>query len=155
VIEIVKATPELVKQFVQQGDIREKDAYEWLVLSNGRKLIDALQARDPEQSWAAIDEEGFVLALWGFAPQGRFHDGHFVGWLIGSNKGNLRARELHRKRKAIMAEADSLVDILALTIYRDDKWHAALGFSLLSIHPFPEGMGPSIYVYRRNAKWEH
>lgn len=152
-IEVVKATPELVKQFLLQGDVRERDAYEWLILSNGRKLSDALLARDPKKSWAAVDEEGYVLALWGFAPHGPYTDDHLVGWLIGTNRGTLRAREIHRKRKAIMAEVKEVVH--AYTIYREDKWHALLGFTHQATLPFPGGMGPDIFIYHRRVQWAH
>ena len=151
-IEVVKATPELVKKFILQGDIRERDAYEWLILSGGRKLSDALAARDIERSWGAVDEDGYVLALWGCDQQGRFIDDHVIGWLIGNNRGAERGREIHRKRKKIMAAVHETIH--AYTIYREDKWHSALGFTLQAILPFPGGLGPDILVYHRRVQWD-
>lgn len=149
-IEIVKATDELIKKFVLQGDFREKDAYEWFVLSQGRKLADVLKYRKPDETWAALDETGYVLALWGFAA-GPYDVDHLLGWLIGNDKGQLRARELHRHRKAIMAKETRAV--AAYTLYRNDKWHAMLGFELIHEMPFPGDMGPSVYVYGRPTTW--
>lgn len=150
-IEVVKATQETITRFIQQGDFRERDAYEWFILSHGRKLVDVLKYRHPDQTWAAIDEEGYVLCLWGFA-EGPYVDDHLWGWLIGNDKGQLRAREIHRLRKAAMEKVTETV--IAYTIHRDDKWHSKLGFRLIKALDFPgAALGPAIYVYERPATW--